>query len=115
MASVVYFVKDLLFSSKIRETANQVGLDVEPFRDPKELALAARSAKVVIVDLRLKDALEVLELISADPESQGVLSVGFIDHEKEDVMEAAVKRGCKRVLAKGRFSTELPLLLSGLS
>jgi hypothetical protein len=115
MASVIYFVKDLLFSSKIRETAGQVGLDVEPFRDPQGLASAARSAKVVILDLRLPNALEALELIAQDPEAKDVLSIGFIDHEKEDVMSAAAARGCKRVLAKGRFSNELGMLLASVS
>jgi DNA-binding NtrC family response regulator len=114
MATVVYFVKDLLFSSKIREVASQVGVDVEPFRNIEQLAAAAKTAKLVILDLRLPEALAALDLMSADPASQAVMSVGFIDHEKIDVMDEATKKGCKKVMAKGGFSTALPQLMASL-
>src|SRR5687767_2748307 len=100
MATVVYFVKDLLFSSKIREISSQAGVDVEPFRDPEKLAAAAKTAKLVIIDLRIPEAMRTLDLIAADPASKDVMSVGFIDHEKLEVMDEASKKGCKKVLAK---------------
>jgi DNA-binding NtrC family response regulator len=112
MATVVYFVKDLMFSSKIREVASQVGTDVEPFRDPAQLAAAAKSAKLVIVDLRVPEAMRALELIAADPASREVMTVGFIDHEKVDVMDEATKKGCKKVFAKGQFSNQLVHLMA---
>jgi hypothetical protein len=115
MATVVYFVKDLLFSSKIREIAGQAGVDVEPFRDPVQLAKAAQTAKLVIVDLRVPEVMQALDLIAADPQAKDVLSVGFVDHEKLDVMDQAAKKGCKKVLAKGRFTTELPSLIAELA
>src|SRR5687768_13793668 len=102
MAAVIYFVKDLMFSSKIREVASQVGVSVEPFRDPKSLAEAAKSAKLVILDLRLPNAFEALDALAADEQTRAVPSVGFIDHEKVEIMEAASQKGCKKVLAKGR-------------
>jgi len=113
MAAVVYWTQDLLFTSKIRETAKQVGLDVEAARDAAALVKAARGAKVVIVDLRRAEALDVLDALAADPEARAALRVGFIDHERVDVMEAAREKGCK-ALAKGKFATELPLLLGTL-
>jgi hypothetical protein len=115
MAAIVYFVKDLLFSSKIRESASQFGLDAEPFREPKALVEAARNAKMVVIDLRLPNALEILDLLAADEKAKAVLSVGFIDHEKVDVMDLAAQKGCKRVLAKGRFSNDLPGIVAELA
>lgn len=115
MATVVYFVKDLLFSSKIREVASQVGVDVEPFRNPQQLAEAAKTAKLVIIDLRLPEAMTVLDLIAADPASSAVTSVGFIGHEEIELMDLATKKGCKKVMAKGGFSTALPGILANLS
>jgi nicotinate-nucleotide pyrophosphorylase len=113
MAAVVYLTQDLLFVSKIRETAKQVGLDVEAARDAEALQAAARGAKLVILDLRRPDAIGVLDALQADPETRAVAKVGFIDHERVDVIESARERGCK-ALAKGKFSTELPLLLGRL-
>ena len=112
MQPVVYLVRDLLFVSKIRETADQLGVPVAPARDPESLRDAARDARLVIVDLRRPDALSALELLAADPAAAAVPSVGFVDHERTDVMDAARARGCGTVLAKGRFASELPALLA---
>ena len=109
---VVYLVRDLLFTSKIRETAEQLGVAVQGVRDPAELPAAARGARLVILDLRLAGALEALERLARDPDTSGVASVGFIDHERVDVMETAAALGCT-ALAKGKFSSDLPRLLAG--
>ena len=106
MAAVVYLVNDLLFTSKIRETALQLGLDVQAVRTPEEVPAATAGARAFIVDLRRPDALPALEAAAA-----GVTRIGFIDHERVDVMEAARERGCT-ALAKGKFSSDLPRLLS---
>lgn len=115
MAVVVYFVRDLLFSSKIRETAAQIGVSVEGFRDPGSLVVAAREARVVVLDLRLPAAFDALDGLANDPATGNALTVGFIDHEKVDVMDEASRRGCKKVLAKGRFAAELPMLLASIT
>jgi hypothetical protein len=112
MAAVVYFVQDLLFTSKIREAAAQLGVEVTGARDVEGLARGARGARLVIVDLRLPAALEALERLTADPETARVPSVGFVDHERTDVMAAARARGCGEVMAKGQFASALPALLA---
>jgi CheY-like chemotaxis protein len=115
MADVVYLVQDMLFSSKIRETAKPLGLTYQGTRDPAALAVAAAAgAKLVILDLRLPSALEALGALAADPVTAAVPTVGFIDHERTDVMDAARDRGCGQVMAKGQFSTVLPKLLAQL-
>jgi CheY-like chemotaxis protein len=113
MAEVVYLVQDLLFTSKIRETAHHLGVEVVGARSPEALALAARQARLVIIDLRLPTALEALDRLAGDPDAARVPSVGFVDHERTDVMADARARGCGRVLAKGEFASGLPALLSG--
>ena len=112
MASVAYLVRDLFFVSKIRETAAQLGVDVERAADAEALGLAAREARLVIVDLRLPEAEEALARVVADPASAGARTVGFVDHENVAAMEAARARGCGTVLSKRKFSSELPALLT---
>ena len=106
MAAVVYLVSDLLFTSKIRETAQQLGLDVQAVRATSDVALATAGARFFVIDLRRPDALAALE--AAAP---GARKIGFIDHERVDVMEAARALGCT-ALAKGKFSSDLGRLLS---
>lgn len=111
MAEVVYFVRDLLFVSKIREAADRLGVTVTPARDLDAFAREAAAARLVIVDLRLADALPALERLARTTRTLPQTTVGFVDHERIDVMETARALGCTRVLAKGEFATELPRLL----
>ena len=110
MAAIAYLVQDLLFTSKIREAAAGLGVDVVSARDPDGLGQAARGARLVIVDLRLPVALRALDVLAADAATAGVRRVGFVDHERTDVMEAARARGCT-ALTKGQFASMLPGLL----
>ena len=43
------------------------------------------------------------------------MHVGFIDHEKTDVMDAARAKGCSDVMAKGQFANALPKLLASIA
>jgi AmiR/NasT family two-component response regulator len=110
MAAVVYLVQDLLFTSKIREAASGLGVEVASASDSGALADAARTARLVIVDLRLPTALGALDALGAAGAAAGRRVVGFVDHERTDVMDAARARGCEP-LAKGQFASMLPALL----
>jgi CheY-like chemotaxis protein len=112
---VVQFIQDMMFTSKVREVAKQAGVTVQSVRDPAALAAAARDARLVILDLRLPRALEALDALAADPATRDVAKVGFIDHERTDVMDAARAKGCTQVMAKGQFANALPRLLASLS
>jgi hypothetical protein len=111
MADVVYLVRDMMFTSKIREVAGQLGLTAQATTDVASLARAAAGARLVIIDLRLPQALDALDALAADPVAATIPRVGFVDHEKVDVMDAARAHGCGRVLTKGQFAKELPALL----
>jgi hypothetical protein len=115
MADVVYLIQDMLFTSKVREVAKQVGVTVQGTRDVAALAAAAGAgAKLVLVDLRLPIAVEALTRLGSDPLTSTIPKVGFIDHEKTDVMDQARASGCGQVMAKGQFANALPKLFSSL-
>jgi DNA-binding NarL/FixJ family response regulator len=116
MADVVYLVQDMMFTSKIREVAKQTGVSVQGVRDAVALAgAAAGGAKLVILDLRLPAAIDALARLASDAATRAVPSVGFIDHEKTDVMDAARAQGCGQVMAKGQFANALPKLFGGIA
>ncbi len=109
VSKIAYLITDLLFVSKIRETATRLGFELVSARDPAGLATAAADAALVIVDLRRPDAMTALDALAPLP----VAKVGFVDHERTEILDAARERGCQ-ALAKGRFSNELPKILAGL-
>ncbi len=110
MPAVVYMVRDLLFTSKIRETAKQLGLDAQSVRSVDELTAQAKDARVVILDLRLPEAIAALQSLTGT----AVAKLGFVDHERADLMAEATRLGCTQVLAKGKFSSDLPRILAEL-
>ena len=88
--------------------AQQLQLAAASVRDAKALIDGAAGSKIVIVDLRIPAAVDALEQLPPD-----LPKIGFIDHERTDVMERAQSLGC-RAYAKGKFSTELPRILGDL-
>lgn len=108
---VLYVVRDLLFVSKLREAAESVGVEVQPVRDVEAFPGVAREVRLVVLDLGLPQSLRALELLAADPDAARVPTVGFVGHERTDVMETAKALGCGRVLAKGEFASKLRSLL----
>ena len=115
MAALVYLVDDLFFVARIRETAAALGLEAASARDPESVLVESREAKVVILDLRRPDALRTLDLLTADPTTRLVRSLGFIDHENVEGMEAARRHGCSTVLSKRKFASDLPALLASVA
>jgi DNA-binding NarL/FixJ family response regulator len=117
MADVITFARDMLFTSKIREVARQLGVSVAAARDPARLPAeaAAAGARLVILDLRLPEAMDALAALAAAPAGAQLRTVGFVDHEKVEVMDAARARGCGEVLTKGQFAHSLPRLLAPLA
>jgi hypothetical protein len=108
---VVYVVRDLLFISKIREAAEPLGVPLTGVRDVETLPGAAAGARLVVIDLGLPAAMRALELLASDPSTAAIPTVGFVGHERTDVIETAKALGCGRVMAKGEFAGRLGVLL----
>lgn len=111
MPHVIALVDDLLFLSRIRESARGSGLKVQPVRGAEEaLASARQGASLVLVDadssrLPWRDAVSALR---ADAALAAVPVVAFLSHVRADRAEAAREVGCTRVLARGAFVQALP-------
>jgi CheY-like chemotaxis protein len=109
MAQVVAAIPDLLFRSKVIETAKALALELDVARDADELLQMVRAEKprLVLMDLQAT-AIQPLETLIA---LQGIPVVGFLAHEQVDLREKAVAAGCAEVLTKGQFSASLQTIL----
>jgi CheY-like chemotaxis protein len=114
---VLAAVEDLLFRSKISETADQVGVEAAFPRSPKKLieALRASPPDLLILDLNSArfEPLELLRTVKSDSALQNVTTVGFLSHVQGDLALAARESGCDRVMARSAFVENLPRVLSG--
>jgi CheY-like chemotaxis protein len=106
---------DLLFSSKIRTTATQLGASVTFARSADRALTEMRTARPSLVILDLNNPrtspLAIVAAMKADPVLADVPTVGFVSHVQADVIDAARRAGVTQVMARSAFSEQLPDIL----
>jgi DNA-binding NarL/FixJ family response regulator len=101
---VAAYVPDLMDRSRMTAALP----DVRFLASPSDLASA--DADVIAVDLTRGGVVPALAELAARPSRPRV--VGFANHERRDLMEAARQAGADVVLARSAFFSRLPDVLS---
>lgn len=114
---VLAAVEDLLFKSKISETASTLGIEASFPRNPKRLLEALRESPPDLLVLDLNSArfepLSLLRSVKSDEATSDVPTVGFLSHVQKDLAVAAREAGCDRIVARSAFTRDLPHILAG--
>ncbi len=114
---VLAAVEDLLFRSKISETADKLGVEAKFPRSPAKLLDALRESPpdMLILDLNSSrfEPLELLQSVKSDDKAKSVPVVGFLSHVQADLALAARESGCDRVMARSAFVRDLPRIIAG--
>ena len=115
--TVIAAIDDILFISKIRATAEHLGVDVRFARNSGALLANARENKpnLIIVDLHAQkiDSIALATALKADPELQAIELLGFFSHVQTDLMREATEAGYDRVMPRSAFSKDLASILAG--
>jgi CheY-like chemotaxis protein len=117
-ATVVALVEDLIFLSRIRETAKAVGVTVntgDTINCVASIAQARPQAILLDLNSRRLAAVDCARALKADPVTRQIPIVGFVSHVQSDLIAAARAAGCDLVLARSAFSRQLPDLLRKLA
>jgi CheY-like chemotaxis protein len=113
---VLAAVEDLLFRSKISETAETLGIEAGFPRSPKKLVETLRESPPDLLVLDLNSArfepLELLRRVKSDEITAQIPTVGFLSHVQRDLAVAAREAGCDRVMARSAFTRDLPGILA---
>lgn len=113
---ILAILDDLLFTSKIRSTAKQVGaaLLVAKSRDAALAEMRANRPSLVIFDLNnpRTDPLGIVASMKGDPALAAIQTVGFVSHVQTDLIDAARKAGVDHVMARSMFAERLPQILA---
>jgi DNA-binding NarL/FixJ family response regulator len=116
---IVAAVDDLLFSSKIRTTAKQAGVELTFARTPPEILDRARALRpaLLIFDLNSAKAspIETIAALKADPELSSIRTLGFVSHVHTGLIDAARGAGIDQVLARSAFAANLADILVAAS
>ena len=114
---VIAAVEDLLFRSKISETASTLGIEAAFPRSPKKLLEALRESPPDLLILDLNSArfepLTLLGDVRSEEATRDVSTVGVLSHVQKDLAVAAREAGCDRVVARSAFTKDLPQILAG--
>lgn len=111
MARILVGVNDLIFYSKINETAKQLGVEIQPAKGQKEFAELVRNRPgLIIIDLNFKE-LGPLEVIRKLKNTDGFMNIpilAYCNHTQKDLIQKAEFLGCDFVLSQSEFSGKLP-------
>jgi CheY-like chemotaxis protein len=113
---VLAIVDDLMFASKIKTAAGQLGVTVA-FARSSAAALAAireNAPRLVILDLNnpRTDPLGTVAAIKGDPATMAIRTVGYASHVQTDVIDAARQAGVDEVMARSAFTARLAEILA---
>lgn len=112
---VIAVVDDLFFASKIRGTAEQIGVTVKFARSIDAMLEAARRDQpgLIICDLHSQkiEPVELAKQLKADEELRSIPLLGFFSHVQVELMQRAERAGFDQVLPRSAFSKRLPEIL----
>ena len=116
MISILAFVTDLLFQSKINEVARNLHYAVQFETKPEKFleAFQSHQPKLVLVDLTAKgvDFLSFFQIFYKNTASEGCAVVGYTTHGDWKQTEP-LHQYCGQVLTKNVFVQNLPNLILG--
>ena len=113
---IIAVLDDLMFSSKIKTAAGQLGVTVVFARSADSALAEMRKASPTLVILDLNNPrtnpLGIVARMKQDPALASIPTVGFASHVQTDVIDAARQAGVGQVLARSAFTQQLGEILS---
>src|ERR1700722_13373209 len=112
---ILAVLDDLMFTSKIKTAASQLGVPIAFARSSAGALADMRRdpPSLVIFDLNSPrvDPLGTVESMKANPALAGIPPVGFASHVQTEVIEAARRAGVGEVMARSAFAQRLREIL----
>jgi CheY-like chemotaxis protein len=114
---VIAIVDDMFFASKIRATAEALGVEIAL---PRTAEMAVEKLRIdkprlVICDLQNQrvDVVQFAQRLKSDPELASVSLLGFFSHVEVELQKQAIEAGFDRVIPRSVFARDLGAILKG--
>jgi hypothetical protein len=98
----------MFFASKIRATAEAVGVEISFPRTKESLIEKARQADLVIVDLQNQK----IDPLTLPAELGPIQLLGFFSHVEVELQRNAIAAGYHRVIPRSVFARDLAQILT---
>jgi PleD family two-component response regulator len=113
---ILAVVDDLMFTSKVRAAANQLGAPIVFARSAESAFAEMRKSRPSLVILDLDNPrtnpLGIVSQMKEDAELSDVETLGFVSHVKTDLIDAARQAGVRTILPRSAFAQQLPEILA---
>jgi len=115
--NVIAAVDDMLFASKIRATAEALGVSIKFYRQLDGLVAAAseRFPDLILVDLHNEkvDVIALARELKLNENSKAIPLLGFFSHVQMELQRSAIEGGYDEVIPRSVFSRDLAKILKG--
>jgi CheY-like chemotaxis protein len=115
--NIIAVVDDMFFASKIRATAEALGVTIKFHRRLDSLVAAAgeQLPNLILVDLHNEkvNAIELARALKANDSTKSIPLLGFFSHVQTDLQRAAVEAGIDQVIPRSVFSRDVGKILGG--
>jgi CheY-like chemotaxis protein len=112
---IIAVVDDLFFASKIRGTAEELGVTTSFARSIEVAIEAARrdQPSLIICDLHSQkvDPMELARQFKGDEQLRSIPLLGFFSHVQTELQREAEEAGFDRVMPRSAFTKNLPQIL----
>ncbi len=112
---VVYCITDLIFATRVKSTADALGVNARPARTADRLQqfLEEEPVEAVIIDLEMEnDPVEMIRIAKSEQFSRKCKVIAYAPHVQIDLMKQANEQGADIVMPRGAFTADLPSILS---
>jgi CheY-like chemotaxis protein len=115
--NIIAVVDDLFFASKIRGTAEELGVKARFARSVDAMLESARrdQPSLIICDLHLQrvDPMDLAKRLKADEQLRSIPLLGLFSHVQTELQHQAKEAGFDHVIPRSAFSKHLGEILSG--
>ena len=113
--NIIAAVSDMFFASKIRATAEALGVNIKFHRRLEDLVDAAGEQRtdLILADLHNEkiDPLELARTLKANESLKAIPLLGFFSHVETDLQRQALEAGYDQVIPRSVFARDLALIL----
>jgi CheY-like chemotaxis protein len=110
-------VADMFFASKIRASAEALGVNIKFYRQLQDLVVAAgeQSPDLILVDLQNEkiNALELGRRLKTNESLKAIPLLDFFSHVETDLQRQAIDAGYDQIIPRSLFSRDLATILAG--
>ena len=111
MKTILLFIPDLFFSTKVEDTARRLGYRVESVSADADFRMVLENTQPALVLLTFDRTGDAWERLLAAAHDAGIKTLAFGSHMNVNAFKRARELGCDQVVANSRLNAELPDLL----